>query len=130
MPIFCWRQHVRAFCGAVGLRFCQCKIAATVFVLAFALCVWWSTKAVNRVSTVLIVAMVITFITSVTGMLNQLSVATLMNALPEGAGSVYLALCVMTACPGFVWLSHRILPSLMAYCKQYPQSAPVWWVAP
>ena len=114
--IFVGGSMLEPFVAQLGFASASAKIAATVFVLAFALCVWWSTKAVDCVSTVLIVAMVITFITSVTGMLNQLSVATLMNALPEGAGSFYLpyvwvALPVCLASFGF----HMNVPSLMGY---------------
>ena len=114
--IFVGGNMLEPFVAQLGLGAASGKIAATVFMLVFAACVWWSTKAVDRVSTVLIVAMVITFLTSVTGMLNQLSVATLMNALPEGAGSVYVpyvwvALPVCLASFGF----HMNVPSLMRY---------------
>ena len=114
--IFVGGSMLEPYVAQLGMGEVSGKIAASMFTLVFALCVWWSTKAVDRVSTVLILAMVVTFITSVTGMLNEMSVATLMNALPEGAGSVYLpyvwvALPVCLASFGF----HMNVPSLMGY---------------
>ncbi|AUZ05380.2 tryptophan/tyrosine permease [Vitreoscilla sp. C1] len=46
-------------------------MASTLFMLVFALCVWWSTKAVDRLSTVLIVGMALTFLSTVTGLLSH-----------------------------------------------------------
>lgn len=91
-------------------------IASTIFMLVFALCVWWSTKAVDRLSTVLIIGMAITFLTTVTGLLSHLDMAVLLNQLPQAVGSEYMpyvwvALPVCLASFGF----HMNVPSLMAY---------------
>ena len=58
--IFVGGSMLEPYVAQLGLGEVSGKIAASVFTLVFALCVWWSTKAVDRVSTVLILAMVIT----------------------------------------------------------------------
>lgn len=92
------------------------KLAPTLFMLVFAACVWWSTKAVDRVSTILIIGMVLTFFVSITGMLKNVNAITLFNQFPQAQDSEYLpyvwvALPVCLASFGY----HMNVPSLMSY---------------
>ena len=57
--VFVGGSMLEPFVAQLGMGEVSGKVAASVFTLVFALCVWWSTKAVDRVSTVLILAMVI-----------------------------------------------------------------------
>ncbi|MDT9587142.1 MAG: tryptophan permease [Candidatus Arsenophonus melophagi] len=55
------------------------SIAGLLFSITIAFIVWLSTKAVDRLSTILIGGMIITFIISVSGMFNSVSLALLLN---------------------------------------------------
>ena len=89
-----------------GLLFC--------FILAF--CVWISTKAIDRASTILIIAMAISFIAMITGLLNNIDYDVLSNHTALNSEESYwpyaffiLPVCVTSFC------FHSITPSLTLY---------------
>lgn len=115
--IFVGGNMVKPMLAQIGLQDAG-GIASTVFMLVFAVFVWWSTKAVDRLSTVLLIGMVITFFVSITGMLKHVNLAILLNDLPQASNQTYVpyiwvALPVCLASFGF----HMNVPSLMAYYK-------------
>lgn len=66
--------------GILGLG---SKIASILFVLAFSTFVWFSTRAVDRISVVLIVFMALSFILGVSGLASNIEVSQLFGSLRE-----------------------------------------------
>lgn len=94
------------------------ELGSVVFALVLAFCVWFSTRVVDRFSTILIGGMVITFFLSVGGMLGTASSEVLLNTIaPEGQRYwIYAwgALPVCLASFGY----HGNVPSLVRYYQK------------
>ncbi|MBP6563194.1 MAG: tryptophan permease, partial [Neisseriaceae bacterium] len=94
------------------------EVGSVLFALVLAFCVWFSTRVVDRFSTILIGGMVITFFLSVGGMLGTASSDVLLNKIaPEGQRYwVYAwgALPVCLASFGY----HGNVPSLVSYYQK------------
>ncbi|MEM8142236.1 aromatic amino acid transport family protein, partial [Morganella morganii] len=56
------------------------KLAGLLFALAVALVVWWSTRAVDRITTLMLGGMIITFGLSISGLLGRIQPAILFNS--------------------------------------------------
>lgn len=86
-----------------------------IFCLVLAAFVWFSTKAVDRFTTVLIVGMVIAFFLSTTGLLSSVKTEVLFNTLAQGEQHylpyLWAALPVCLVSFGF----HGNVPSLVKY---------------
>lgn len=94
-----------------------------LFCMVLAFCVWISTKAIDRASTILIIAMVISFIGMITGLLGHINFDFLSNTpgVIEGASSedsywkyfiFALPVCVTSFC------FHGTAPSMVLYYQK------------
>ena len=90
------------------------RIASILFVLAFSVFVWHSTKAVDRISVVLIAFMVLSFCFGVLGLTFQIDAAVLFDLKTEGGGYVAYALAMFpVAVTSFGY--HHSVASMRAY---------------
>lgn len=98
-------------------------LGGLIFCLVLALCVWISTKAIDRASVVLIIAMVISFIAMITGLMEHISFDFLANIsaqLPatEGEANYWpyfffaLPVCLTSFC------FHGTAPSMVMYYQK------------
>lgn len=87
----------------------------TGFIFAFLLSaiIWWSSKAVDRFSVILMIGMVITLVCSISGMLDHLKISTLMDAGGTGGDFIFVWCAVSTYLTSFCF--HASVPSLMKY---------------
>lgn len=91
------------------------------FALALVACVWWSTRFVDRLSVILMAAMVLTFLLSMTGMLSQIRLSFLTTVSGSGAdgGTVIFIWCALsTYLTSFCF--HASVPSLVKYFGKEP----------
>ncbi len=97
------------------------KIAGLLFALGLAVFVWWSTKAVDRITTVLIAGMLIAFFMSVSGLTFNIKLDYLFNtAATEKVvyfPFIFAALPVLLTSFGY----HHSVPSLMKYYGKDPK---------
>jgi len=70
-----------------GLLGINSQLASVLFVLVFSWFVWHSTRAVDRISVVLIVFMVLSFVFGVSGLASKVDTAKLFNSFAEELGS-------------------------------------------
>ena len=77
-----------------GLLGINSQLASVLFVLVFSWFVWHSTRAVDRISVVLIVFMVLSFVFRVSGLASKVDTAKLFNSFAEELGRA--------PCPGHV----------------------------
>lgn len=84
-----------------------------VFALLFTAIVWWSTKAVDRISTVLMIGMFITLFAAVTGLLGQIQIPYLF----EPSGESKFAIYAFASLPFFLtsFCFHASVPSFVKY---------------
>ncbi|WP_040975436.1 tryptophan permease [Necropsobacter massiliensis] len=86
-----------------------------IFCIILAAFVWLSTKAVDRVSTLLIAGMVISFVLSITGLVSSVKPEVLFDSIAQGEphylSYVWVALPVCLVSFGF----HQNVPSLVKY---------------
>ncbi len=87
--------------------------AAIVFALIASSLVWWGAKAVDRVSTILMIAMFTTLFASLTGLLKSVSVANLF----EPSGTPQYAIYAFASLPFFLtsFCFHASVPSFVKY---------------
>lgn len=97
------------------------KIAGLLFALGLAVFVWWSTKAVDRITTVLIGGMIVTFFMSVSGLTFNIKASHLFDsAATEGVSYfpfIFAALPALLTSFGY----HHSVPSLMKYYGKDPK---------
>lgn len=88
-------------------------LSSFLFAFFFTAVVWWSTKAVDRISTVLMIGMFITLFAAVTGLLGQIEVAYLFE--PNGKSSY--AIYAFASLPFFLtsFCFHASVPSFVKY---------------
>lgn len=88
-------------------------LSSFLFAFFFTAVVWWSTKAVDRISTVLMIGMFITLFAAVTGLLGQIEVAYLFE--PSGKSSY--AIYAFASLPFFLtsFCFHASVPSFVKY---------------
>lgn len=101
--------------GTTGIDF-PTQIGGFTFCIVLAVCVWISTKVIDRLSTILIIAMVISFIGMSTGLLKNISFENLSNIIHPETDVDYwkyifyaLPVCVTSFC------FHGTAPSITAY---------------
>ena len=92
------------------------QVGGLTFCIVLAICVWISTKVIDRLSTILIIAMVISFVGMSTGLLRNINFDFLSNNLPDVTDNNYwkyifyaLPVCVTSFC------FHGTAPSITAY---------------
>ncbi len=88
-------------------------LSSFIFALLFTAIVWWSTKAVDRLSTVLMIGMFITLFAAVTGLLGQIEIPYLL----EPTGESKFALYAFASLPFFLtsFCFHASVPSFVKY---------------
>lgn len=107
------------------------QLGGGVFCVILAVCVWISTKVIDRLSTILIIAMVLSFIGMSTGLLKNINFDFLSNAIdPKGGDANYwkyfffaLPVCVTSFC------FHGTAPSITMYYDRNgkaTQKAIIW----
>ncbi|KZL17893.1 Tryptophan-specific transport protein [Pseudovibrio axinellae] len=97
-------------------------LAGLMFAIGLALFVWWSTKAVDRITTVLIGGMIITFFMSVAGYTFNMKAAIFFDsesALGMGSYFPYLFAALPFCLASFGY--HHNVPSLMKYYGKDPK---------
>ncbi len=84
-----------------------------IFALLFTAIVWWSTKAVDRLSTVLMIGMFITLFAAVTGLLGEIKMPYLLNPTGESKFALY----AFASLPFFLtsFCFHASVPSFVKY---------------
>ncbi|MDQ6228010.1 tryptophan permease, partial [Pseudomonas aeruginosa] len=103
------------------------KLAGLLFALAVALVVWWSTRAVDRITTLMLGGMIITFGLSISGLLGRIQPAILFNSgEPDAVYWPYLLATLPFCLTSFGY--HGNVPSLMKYYGKDPQriSCSLW----
>ncbi|UNM97006.1 aromatic amino acid transporter [Ignatzschineria rhizosphaerae] len=88
-------------------------LSSLLFSIVFTAIVWWSTKAVDRISTILMVGMFITLFAAVTGLLGQIHV----DYLFEPTGESQYAIYAFASLPFFLtsFCFHASVPSFVKY---------------
>lgn len=86
-------------------------LTSLLFGLLLAACIWWSSKAVDRFSIILMFGMVIALILSISGMLGRMRPSALLDL--EGGGFIYIWCALSTYLTSFCF--HASVPSLMKY---------------
>lgn len=100
--------------GSLGFEFGQTS-GALIFCLFFASFVWLSTKAVDRMSTILIGGMVLTFLLSMMDLLGNVKTEILFNTVAPSSQSYfpYILMALPACLVSFGY--HGNVPSLMKY---------------
>lgn len=88
-------------------------LSSLIFAIVFTAIVWWSTKAVDRISTILMIGMFITLFAAVTGLLGQIEVAYLFEPTGESNYAIY----AFASLPFFLtsFCFHASVPSFVKY---------------
>lgn len=90
------------------------KLASVVFVLLFSLVVWHSTRAVDRLSVVLVTFMLLSFVLGVSGLASRIDLSILFNTTdPGGRYAPYAMAMLPVALTSFGY--HHSVASLRAY---------------
>ena len=89
--------------------------AGLVFGLVLALCVWWSTFVVDRISVIFIGGMVLTFIFTMSGMLGEIKFSNFINVGNSGGNNytIFIWAALSTYLTSFCF--HASVPSLVKY---------------
>lgn len=88
-------------------------LTSLIFALLLAACIWWSSRAVDRLSFLMMCGMVIALVVSMSGMLSRLRVEVLTGAVGGGGQFVFVWCAVSTYLTSFCF--HASVPSLMKY---------------
>lgn len=88
-------------------------LTSLIFALLLAVCIWWSGRAVDRLSFLLMIGMVVSLLFSMTGMLSRLRLYTLTDAAGGGGRFIFVWCAVSTYLTSFCF--HASVPSLMKY---------------
>ena len=102
--------------GAIlqGILGIDSKLASVLFVALFSLVVWHSTRAVDRISVVLIAFMVLSFVFGVSGLAANIDATRLFHSLTEELGQAPYALAMLpVALTSFGY--HHSVASMRAY---------------
>lgn len=90
------------------------KLASVVFVVVFSLLVWHSTRAVDRLSVVLVTFMLLSFVLGVSGLAARIDLGVLFDSVNEGGRYAPYALAMLpVALTSFGY--HHSVASLRAY---------------
>ncbi len=98
------------------------RMVGVLFALALAAFVWWSAKAVDRLATVLVGGMIITFFVSISGLTFNINLDYLLN-VSASADTKYFPF-IFAALPAFLtsFGYHYSVPSLVKYYGKQPKS--------
>lgn len=100
---------------SLGLDIPQ-SMVSLLFGGTLAVCIFWSTQVVDRLSTIFVIGMVITFVAAITGMLPALGIEKILT-LREAPNAQPTAWFVLAALPYFLtsFCFHASVPSLVKY---------------
>lgn len=88
-------------------------LTSLIFSLLLAICIWWSSRAVDRFSILLMGGMVITLLFSIGGMMGNMRLDTLMDVNGEGGQFIFVWCAISTYLTSFCF--HASVPSLVKY---------------
>lgn len=88
-------------------------LTSLIFSLLLTICIWWSSRAVDRSSIILMAGMVITLFISIGGMLGNMSISTLVDANGGGGQFIFVWCAISTYLTSFCF--HASVPSLVKY---------------
>ena len=103
------QQSLTPFLGTAPPRI----LSSLFFALLLAACIWWSSRAVDRFSVLLMGGMVLTFVISVSGMLGNLRLSTLLDSAGSGGEAIFIWGAVSSYLTSFCF--HASVPSLVKY---------------
>lgn len=103
------QQALRPFLAFPPPRF----FSSLLFAILLAACIWWSSRAVDRLSTIFMGGMIITLVLSMCGMLGNLELPVLMDKGGDGGQFIYIWCAVSTYLTSFCF--HASVPSLIKY---------------
>ena len=95
-------------------------LSSLVFALLLTTFIWWSAKAVDRFSILLVGGMVITYLFSISGMVTHLRIDILMDSNGGGGEMMFLWGAVSTYLTSFCF--HASVPSLVKYMGKEPRT--------
>lgn len=87
--------------------------SSLLFALLLAACIWWSSRAVDRLSTIFMGGMVITLVLSMSGMLGHLQLPILLDEGGNGGEFIFIWCAISTYLTSFCF--HASVPSLIKY---------------
>lgn len=88
-------------------------LTSLIFAGLLAICIWWSSRAVDRFSIVLMAGMVVALAISISGMLANMNVNILLDLKGEGGEFIFVWCAVSTYLTSFCF--HASVPSLVKY---------------
>lgn len=94
-------------------------MAGITFAIILTACVWWSTWIVDRISVIMMVGMVVTFVLSMTGLLSQIRTSVLLDVGGEGGQAIFLLVALSTYLTSFCF--HASVPSMVKYFGNDPK---------
>lgn len=87
--------------------------SSLMFALLMAACIWWSSRAVDRMSTIFMGGMIVTLVISLAGMFGNLQMDTLLDKNGSGGEFIFIWCAVSTYLTSFCF--HASVPSLVKY---------------
>ena len=109
-------QSINSMTGNMPSR----PLASLAFALLLTLFIWWSSKAVDRFSILLVGGMVITYLFSISGMMTHLRLDVLTDSRGAGGEMIFLWGAVSTYLTSFCF--HASVPSLVKYMGKEPHT--------
>lgn len=88
-------------------------LTSLLFASLLAVCIWWSHRAVDRLSLIFMLGMVLALCVSVSGMLGHLNLNILMDSAGGGGEFIFVWCAISTYLTSFCF--HASVPSLMKY---------------
>ncbi|MDO5483429.1 MAG: aromatic amino acid transporter [Desulfovibrionaceae bacterium] len=88
-------------------------LASLLFALLLAACIWWSSRTVDRFSVLLMGGMVISFLLSIGGMMDNMRLSTLLDKTGGGGEAIFIWAAVSSYLTSFCF--HASVPSLVKY---------------
>ncbi len=88
-------------------------LASLLFAFLLIACIWWSSRAVDRFSIILMIGLIIALVASISGMLKNINMATLLDREGTGGSFIFIWCALSTYLTSFCF--HASVPSLMKY---------------
>lgn len=95
-------------------------LTSLAFALILTSCVWWSSKAVDRLSVVLMGGMALAFVLSVSGMVSTIRTEILLDTAGGGGKAIFMWGAASTYLTSFCF--HASVPSLVKYLGKEPRT--------
>ena len=95
-------------------------LSSLLFALLLTVCVWWSSKMVDRLSVLLMGGMALSFLLSISGMIGHIRLDTLLDVKGSGGQAIFIWGAVSTYLTSFCF--HASVPSLVKYLGKEPRT--------